>query len=525
MNDLKIVKICGMLCIVLAVLAMLNSVIGTSFGYRFLRFDPTDESSLIGLQHFLNFLIQVLFLIISTLPMYLALAGFYFYGAIGKDRWARILFGVLVALAITEITFLVFGSILLLLNSLEIINLFEGKLRNFYDFWYIQKTLRFYILTPFISIIFGIKALATRKVNFSMRLVPIFAGLVYLVPTYFVHYGNRPDAVPNLLAILIFFGLIALYFTGALGEGIWAKILLGILLFIASVTIIVEFISIIFDLLIQIVAVGNGLAGYVPGFVRITGDVMAYLLIPLSIFIGVTVLIKKKSNVFVGLVPIFAGTYFLLNTLITTFAGFDLPWSSISKSFQFIGVLNIKQINWCLIAVAILGISKWVRPFLLTVIPLNYLHVVVLFFILPSNIENLISVFVYSYVFLLIVQNIFMYYIWSVINDGKTKIKPWLAIAVGLIPMVNSLWFLFLIYKYPTAFNEFIDRNESGTDYISSTPFTVYLVLAVLLIIGTWIPYLNIIVGLLHLVAYIYLIAYTCKQIQGLESSPSGNAF
>ncbi len=524
MDNTKKVRTLGILCLIFAVIIFIEGVIKTTFGHRVLRFDPDKESSMIIFQLILNALLDMVSSLLRSFPMYLGLAGYYFFGAIGKNRLAKCLLGLLLAVIFLDLVFALLSGLVSFLYSLRIVDPTYEMSRSNVFVWFYQFRNLFNNLIPLLAIAFGIGAFAAKKVSVSIQLIPIFAGVLYLFVTFPILIGS--SVMPDYFAIFIYLGLIGFYLRGAIGENLWAKILFGGLLTLIFLHFAFESIHTIFSFLNSF-DIGTGIqSSSLYGWFHFLGNNRIIFLPIISIVFGITYFFVKRRNIALQLIPIFAGFSYAIYYFIPNISYLATEYEYVEKFRSLFGMISswgMKEIIWCLIGVAILRTSKLVSPFLISILTFTYLQIFALIFIAKVRSDQIYGVFIYAFFVSFIVQMIFIFYMWSAIDDGETKIKPWLAIGLGLVPILSFFWNLYLYGKFPQAFNDFIDRNKFETHYISSSPFVFYIILSAVVIIGVWIPYLGAILGLVSFVAYIVLIIKTCNAIARLETLVESN--
>ncbi|MCB1024186.1 MAG: hypothetical protein KDB79_07345, partial [Acidobacteria bacterium] len=233
----KTVRIFSILCFASIVIIFIEGIIRMSLGDQIFYFEPAVGSDTKALQATINFFISALLGVIDLLPMYFALLAFYFSGALGQSKWAKLLLFSVVILFIVQVLLSAGFGVSTLLRAFEIKTLENEPLRSIHDFWFIDIGRNFFRLTPFIAVCFSATALVVKRTSSSIALAPALAAFTYM---FFGYAYARPQMyLPDYFSLAIFIGLTAIFFRGDLGNSIWAKLLFGslIALFVATLSI------------------------------------------------------------------------------------------------------------------------------------------------------------------------------------------------------------------------------------------------------------------------------------------------
>jgi len=509
MKKTRIVRICGILCIVFAALVLLKGMLAMVGGVEMFYFDPAQDSSGRKFQLMLNFFLGVFYWFMSSSPMYLGLAAFYFAGIMGKNKWVKALFITLIVTFLLEvIVSIVFGiRTIFIAFDIRIIN--EDPGRAIYWYWLINIGGSFLRITPFIAVIFSAAALAARRASTSVCLAPAFAAFAYVFFNYaWIKYSTP---LPDYFAIIIYIGLTALFFDGAIGKTILARLLFGSLVMLFLVTKATDFIvNSVYFLNVFDVAFGISKNVAFQWFALLGG--IKYIFLPvILIAFGIASIIFNKEKMWLGLLLMGVALLYIFSIILPQSINmFATKGSSIL--FKPVIFSGLRGTLWVLVAIAVIGITRWIKPFLIFVIILNSLSGFFLVFTY-RNTNEVLATAMLAFVTSHIVNIIFTFYIWHAIDDGKTAIKPWLAVAGGLIPVLGTIWMFIILSQYAKSFDDFVDRNQLTTGYISPSPVTMYIVFSSLSILGFWIPYVGKLLALGAVLSLIFMIREGCNAV------------
>ncbi len=512
MDMTKKVKIFATLCLILVTVTLVKSVIEISFGFRIFLFEPNSDSETKELQALFNFFADEVIEVLPRLPMYVGLLAFYFSGAIGKGIWAKVLLAILIFTFFADIVISFGFGISTLFRTFQIPLLIDEPWRSIYDFWFIPFGQSFFRLIPFIAVCYSATALVAKRVSISVAMAPALAAFAYMIIGY--AYLRSSKDLPDYFALAIYIGLTALFFGGAIGRSIWAKLLFGCLalLFVFTFSILFIVNSVYFLILFEIGSSvpGSGLFGW---FAALGG--IKYFFIPLfTLVFGIAVIAQNKDNVLVGIFCFTAGILYIVSSLVPASAN---PFTAqiMGDLLRLAVVLNFNAILWAMVVIALTGISKIAKPFLIITTLISFATLLIGSYRMQEPLE-LFALAAATLVVITFIHLVFTFYIWNAVDDGKAAITPALAVGGGMIPFIGTLWSMIVLSQFPKAYDDYVDRKNLAANYISRTTFWAFIVFFLVSIVLFWIPYVGKIAVFMTFISLIGTIVVGCSAIDRL---------
>ena len=149
-------------------------------------------------------------------------------------------------------------------------------------------------------------------------------------------------------------------------------------------------------------------------------------------------------------------------------AGRDVPTVKLSKGF-YVGSFVLVPIARILLFFVFIGF-------------LTYLISTVSFFegdIIPILLGTLsfTVILIFAWIYLLIVETIFLYRMWEAIDDGNSDIPPLLAAVLNIIPFIGTFWNIIVFPWFVHNYNGYLKRHSPGSQGVSPVISYIYSVL------------------------------------------------
>ncbi len=155
------------------------------------------------------------------------------------------------------------------------------------------------------------------------------------------------SSIADYFAMFIYLGLIGFYLRGAIGENLWAKMLLGGLLTLICLHFAFELIHGIFSFLNTLdIATGIHSSGLYGWFNFLGSNRIVFLPI-ISITFGITSFLVRRRNIALQLIPICAVVFYAIFHLIPSINYLATQYDHLEKFrslFGMIGSLGMKEI-------------------------------------------------------------------------------------------------------------------------------------------------------------------------------------
>jgi hypothetical protein len=113
-----------------------------------------------------------------------------------------------------------------------------------------------------------------------------------------------------------------------------------------------------------------------------------------------------------------------------------------------------------------------------------------------------------------IVFFIFIYRMWSSIQDGCARATPGETVGKLFIPVYNLFWIFQIFPGFATDYNDFVNRHRLNLPYLSSGLMTAYCSLVILSLI----PVIGILISLVNFFVGIAMMSKICEAVNALPS-------